>query len=98
MSAWPFSDAPNVASFTVRDIVQKKKPILLVCHDSDDGSWQFLPDESVSTADAMVVALREIVELDPTLVELADLPLGWRTSRPTQQSAWTRSQMDGDDA
>jgi hypothetical protein len=98
MSAWPFSDAPNVASITVREIVQRMKPILLVCHDSDDGSWQFLTGGSANMADAMVVALKEIVDIDPSLLALADLPLGWQASRESQQSPWTRSKMDADDA
>jgi hypothetical protein len=98
MSAWPFSDPPNVASFTVRDIVQKRKPILRVCRDNEDGTWQFLTGEPIDMADAMLVALKELVELDPSLLELADLPMGWQASRERQQSAWTRSQMDPDDA
>lgn len=98
MSVWPFPDPPNVASITVRDIVNGTKPILLVCHDSEDGSWQFLTGGQVETADAMVVALKEIVDLDPTLLDLADLPLGWQASRESQQSAWTRSQLGRDDA
>jgi len=98
MSAWPFSDPPNVASITVREIVQRTKPILLVCHDSDDGSWQFLTGGPVDMADAMVVALKEIVDLDPSLAALADLPLGWQASRENLHSAWTRSKMDHGDA
>ena len=98
MPAWPFSDPPNVASFTVRDIMSKAKPILLVCHDSEDGSWQFLTGGPAQTSDAMLVALKEVIDLDPSLLELADLPLGWQASRETQRSAWTRSQMSADDA
>jgi len=97
MTAWPFSDAPNAATFTVRDIVQRRKPVLFVCHDSEDGSWQFLAGEPVKSADAMLVALKEVVDLDPTLRELADLPLGWQASRATPQSAWSRSPMQDDD-
>jgi hypothetical protein len=98
MSAWAFSDPPNVASFTVRDVMQKRKPILLVCHDSEDGAWQFLTGEPADTADAMLVGLKEIVDLDSSVLELVDLPLGWQASRETQQSPWTRSQIDSDDA
>ena len=98
MSAWRFADPPNVASFTVRAIMERRKPILHVCHDSDDGSWQFLTGEPAETAEAMLVALKEIVDLDPSVLELADLPLGWQALRPNDRSAWTRSQMAGYDA
>ena len=41
-SDWPFSDPPNVLTFTLRSVAEKQQPILLVVHDDDDGGWQFL--------------------------------------------------------
>ena len=86
---WLFADPPNCAVFSVRDIVFRDRPILFVSHD-DDGDWQFLTGERVREKDATVVSLGEIVELDRTLLELADLPSGWIATRPSANSSWKR--------
>src|SRR5262249_25391357 len=40
---WLFPDPPNVATFTVRQVVHEGQPILLVTRNTEDGAWQFLP-------------------------------------------------------
>src|SRR4051794_14128998 len=42
MDDWPFANPPDVAAITTRQVVHGGEPILLVSHDADDGSWQFL--------------------------------------------------------
>ena len=75
---WPFTDVENTACFTQRQIVEHGHPILLVAHDEDDGCWQFLDgSENLKIADGTLVTLGSVVELDPSLGEVADLPLGW---------------------
>jgi hypothetical protein len=88
---WPFDDPKNVATVTVRQIIREGQPILLVSHDADDGSWQFLTGGRFFTGDAMLVALHEIVQHDPSVRELADLPLGWVATRDSAGSSWRRS-------
>lgn len=70
---WPFDDPPNVATITVRQIVDDSEPILLVTRDADDGGWQFLTGEAFDVSDGMVVSLRSIYQRDRTIAELADL-------------------------
>jgi hypothetical protein len=41
-----------------------------------------------------VVCLKEIVENHPSVVELADLPMGWQAYRETADQPWERSEMD----
>ncbi|HKY22532.1 MAG TPA: hypothetical protein VJM31_15070 [Vicinamibacterales bacterium] len=91
MSTWPFDDPENVVSVTVRQVMDRSEPILLVCHDEDDGGWQFLTGGSFSMQDALLVTLRSVTELDPSILELADLPLGWQATRATVEAAWERS-------
>ncbi|MFT3685755.1 MAG: hypothetical protein QM783_12665 [Phycisphaerales bacterium] len=86
---WLFQDAPNTAVITVRRVLSREDPITLVSHD-DDG-WQFLntggrrdPDMS----DAAVVGLEEIVRLDPTIMQLAGMPVGWKVQRRNATSDW----------
>ncbi len=88
---WPFSDPMDVAVITVRQIWPGMAPILFVSHDAVDGGWQFLPGTEVSEQDAMVLLLSEIVDLDETIRELADLPLGWIAERQSRHSEWRRA-------
>jgi hypothetical protein len=94
---WPFADPENTASFTLRPIVQGVRPILLVVHDVADGGWQFLDGRPVDSADAILVSLGSIMKRDPTIKELADLPMGWRAWRASATEAWQREQMRSDE-
>jgi hypothetical protein len=88
--AWAFEDAPNVACFTVKSIMNGTVPILQVFHDEDDGAWQMLPGSGANASEAMIVGLGQLVQLDQTLVELANLPLGWVAWRERKNSPWLR--------
>jgi isopentenyl-diphosphate Delta-isomerase len=90
-SNWPFADPRNVAVFTSKQIVRERQPILRVTHDEDDGAWQFHSGALVDEKDAMILALSEVCEIDPTIANLADLPLGWRATRISASSPWVRS-------
>ena len=90
MEDWPFDDPENVATMTVRQITHGGQPILLVSHDADDGMWQFLTGGPVEMADAMIVGLREVFEIDPSIAEVADLPLGWQAARSSAGAPWQR--------
>jgi hypothetical protein len=89
---WPFEDPENLAVITLKRILAKERPILLVSHD-EDGDWQFLDGQDVSEEDAAVVSLRKITMLDPGIIELADLPLGWRATRGSPNGLWARSKQ-----
>jgi len=91
MDDWPFADAPNLISVTVRQIVQDGEPILLVVHDAEDGDWQFLTGGEFHVADGMLVTLANMVRRDSSLTELADLPLGWQAWRASSAAPWQRS-------
>ncbi|MEM6503463.1 MAG: hypothetical protein AAF685_16710, partial [Cyanobacteria bacterium P01_C01_bin.89] len=65
-------------------------PILLVCHDADDGSWQFHTDQDAIISEAAIVPLRRIVEIDSSIRALHDLPLGWAARRGNTGAPWTR--------
>jgi hypothetical protein len=88
---WPFKDPENVAAMTERQVTHGGQPILLVAHDADDGMWQFLAGGPVEMADAMIVSLGEVFTIDPSVGELADLPLGWTAERSASGQPWRRS-------
>lgn len=91
MDDWPFDDPENVATMTVRQVTYGGQPILLVARDADDGMWQFLTGGPVEMADAMIVSLREVYRIDPSIGDLADLPLGWTAERSALGQPWRRS-------
>lgn len=88
---WPFADPPNVAVFTTTAIVKGGRPILRVTHDAADGAWQFHTGLGAEAGDAMIVALREIVRLDPSVASLSDLPYGWVATREDLAAEWKRT-------
>lgn len=90
---WTFPDPPNVAVLTTQSIVRGGRWIAHVSHDADDGAWQFHDDSPnpPRTEDAVLVSLRSMVERDPSLLELGDLPEGWKATREAPNTAWQRS-------
>lgn len=92
---WPFDDPPNVAVITVCQVMSGSAWIGYVSRDKDDGTWQFLPLSTVSPseADAVVVALKEVVEIDATVIALSDLPPGWHAWRDRKAGPWHREEM-----
>ena len=97
-SDWPFDQPPNCAVITLRSIVFDGATILHVTHDADDHGWQFLSGGSANVEDASVVSLKEIVALDPTVAEVADLPPGWQGRRRSRNDPWVRSKQTAADS
>jgi len=89
-NSWPFDQPRNCATFTMKQVMGGQEPILLVTHDADDHGWQFIGKTDASTKDAMLVCLEEIVHLDPSVLEVADLPPGWQAWREGPGEKWKR--------
>ncbi len=87
---WPFDQPRNCTTITMKQILDESEPVLLVSHDADDHGWQFIGTSDACVEDGRVVCLEEMVRLDPTVVEVADLPPGWQAVRENVGSAWTR--------
>lgn len=90
LGGWPFDDPENVAAICCRHVLNGSE-ILHVTHDEDDGCWQILCGDSHVQEDAKVVCLGCMVKRDETLLELADLPLGWCADRDNRDSPWERA-------
>lgn len=90
-----FNENPRLGVLTTAAVLAGA-PILLISHDEDDGGWQFLCGTSNDPADGRIVHLQEIVAMDPTVTDIADLPLGWVAFRSAIGNAWHREiQMGG---
>lgn len=66
-------------------------------HDDDDGSWQFLSEDSVTSEDAMIVCLEEIVKRDPSVNELFNLPTGQMATREFVGAKWVREVIEAEE-
>ena len=67
--------------------MEQGHPILLVAHEADDGSWQFI-GRKWQPNDLVVICLSHAYSHDPTVGELADLPLGWGANRAAVSEPW----------
>ena len=93
---WPFADPGDTAVFTSKFVIEDEETITYVSHDADDGAWQFHSETgSADLDDARLVALKRICALDPTVLLLADLPLGWRAWRASKDAEWVREKAEG---
>jgi hypothetical protein len=89
---WPFPDPIDAPVITLERILRGESAVLLATHDEDDGWWQFLDGEQVFEEDGVIVKLGEILQFDPSLAELADLPVGWHAWRPGPADPWQRAE------
>jgi predicted adenylyl cyclase CyaB len=90
-STWPFGEPEETEVITLERILRGESSVLLVTHDEEDGAWQFLDGEHVFEDDGAVVRLGEMVQFDPSLGPLGDLPAGWYAWRPSPGRPWQRA-------
>ena len=92
---WPFADPKNAIALTMPEVAEGKNPILLVTHDADEGTWQFHDGrDDPDPNQGIVVCLEHVYAIDPSVGELADLPLGWRAWRDKPDQPWQREEME----
>jgi hypothetical protein len=72
--------------FVMRDVFDGK-PILTVYHESD-GDWQYLTDGEATRENAQLVHQSHVHEVDPSVRELASMPLGTWATRHALGAAW----------
>jgi hypothetical protein len=95
MNSWPFKDSPNVAVFTSKTILDGSEWVYYVSHDEEDGAWQFHPYSGpTSEENASVVGLNTMVKIEPRILELSDLPLGWCAWREKKTDRWKRAVIE----
>ena len=86
-----FKEGFNTAVFTTKSVVRNKKEITYVSHYFEDGAWQFNSDDDFDNYEdiAMILSLDEIIQLDNSILEIADLHLGFVATRKTKTDNWT---------
>lgn len=91
---WPFQDQPRTAVIANKKVVSRESWIAYVTHDLEDGGWQFHTNEAtIREDDAILLSLKNIVDIDPSIGELSDLPVGWHAWREAIDLPWKRAKM-----
>ena len=81
----------DTAVFTTKFVLEDNKTITYVTHELEDGAWLFFSDDSFENFEeiAKIVGLQEIFDMDNSLLEIADLPLGFCATRNDKFDKWT---------
>lgn len=95
---WKFADDPHTRVFISEPVHKKAEPITYVSHDADDGAWQFLGDTMSDGVGPVISCFHHPIDSDPSLAELADLPLGWYAERDKVGEPWVRKKHAADDS
>lgn len=95
---WPFEEDPDTQVITLRQIVDGEMPILSVFRDISDRGWQFLiGEEEPEVDDGRRADLHCMYIADPSIADLADLPLGWFAWRDKPGEPWQRATHHADE-
>jgi hypothetical protein len=94
MTDWLFAESPDTLVFTTQPVMDGG-PIRDVHHD-DDGDWQILCGTTLALDDARMVHLGHLVDMHPSLRDVADLPRGWSATAcaDSDHDGWCRSQAE----
>jgi len=86
---WCFTDPPETPALTLQTILGGA-PVLYVEHD-ENGGWHCLDSRALFTGSELaLVPISRLVQADPSLNELGDLPKGWRALRRSVNRPWER--------
>jgi hypothetical protein len=86
-----FQEADNTAVFTTKFVITDNKEITYVTHEKEDGAWQFFSNDNFDNFEevARIVGLGEIVKMDATVLDIADMPEGFYAQRRFKGDKWT---------
>jgi hypothetical protein len=87
--SWPFTE-PKILLCSQQPVMERKEPVLLISHDTEDHAWQVIGATSGTLENARIISLQKAMELDLSVVELSDLPIGWRAVRESSNGPWRR--------
>jgi len=94
---WKFPDPPHTGVFLSETVHKGTEPVTFVSHDAEDGAWQFFGDSMTDGGGPVISCFHHPIDRDPSLAELADLPLGWFAERDKVGEPWIRRKHLPDD-
>lgn len=85
-----FSEPLTTPAFSTKYVIEDKKDITLVRHESEDGAWMFFSDDKYENFEevAKVVGLGEVIKIDSTVLQIADMPKGYYAIRDSKLDNW----------
>ena len=83
-----FKESLNTAVLTSKYVLSENSPIVFVAHHLD-GIWEFWGEEIIDESEIVVVSLGSIIEIDPSVLEISDLPIEFNAVRESKQKPWT---------
>ena len=86
--------SPDGIVIATRQVMEQGWPILLVTHDADEprgGQFVNGRGDTEDRANGVSVHAMHVIERDPSVAELADLPPGWRAWRDSEDQPWIRT-------
>ena len=86
---WPFPVPDETRVFASVRVLRQGLAILMVCHD-DDGDWVFSCGTTDEEEHTTVTCLGCLVDADPSLAELAEMPCGEMAFREAAAEPWRR--------
>lgn len=89
---WKFPDPPHTGVFLSETVQNGTEDVTYVSHDVEDGAWQFLGDSMSDGGGPVISCFHHPVDHDPSLAELADLPMGWYAERVKVGEPWIRKE------
>jgi hypothetical protein len=89
MSLAHFSSKAEVAAYVCSHVFEHTRPVLLVMREDED--WQFLCGKAHPGELPRVVGMNHLLDDDPSLHQLVDLPTNWEAERKSSVDPWIRS-------
>jgi hypothetical protein len=74
-----------------REVFERHEPVLVVSHDADDGIWQLIGASDADAGTRKIGHLHHVVDEDPSLIDVLDLPPGSSAIRADVGSPWNTS-------
>lgn len=90
--SWAFDQSAETSAITTRQVLEGAEEIHVVIHYADDHSWGFLCGTTDDQADGRVISMAHALDIDDSLVSIADLPPGWKAWRPKRGEPWVRAE------
>jgi hypothetical protein len=95
--SWPYEDSrfpPDLGVVVMRTILDGKMPVLQVVHAAEDW-WGFADGVNSPNGDASITAhVHHVLEIDPSLAQLAALPPGFKADRDDHDSPWVVTEFE----
>lgn len=95
-NSWPFDKHEEHLAMTFKDIMNGERPILYVHHQKKDADWLFTNHDSYQIDDVSLVHMSDIVDLDPSVLDISYMPPGYHAVRYSVDDEWIVSEVDYD--